>query len=119
MKSLKDDIKIAVDMWEQIKWDWVKQKDPEPLSYYKRKFLERLDYKDEWLNDCLLCEYYSYYADDTLRPHLPCTQCSLRNCNEIGSPYNIVSRYETYSIEERMSACDEIIAAIKELDDDN
>lgn len=119
--------KIAIEMWEyildQIALDLLSTRDISLLHEIKRAWL-RLHYpelEDKWWCDCWFCQYFqqeheSSPAEDDVKQSLS-WKCPL-NCNKDNYCwgncilYQVVVRRNS-SKEQRLEACDKIIAALK------
>lgn len=95
---------IAVQMWESIRDNWLKNSRYVNLSMYKHVYLKDTPFKGKWNSDCLLCEYYNN----------DCSHCPLQNCEYHGTTYNRVHN-RLLPMQDRIDACNKIIESIKNI----
>ena len=102
--------RLAIKMWEGIRDSLAdKPKDVSNFDFivtYKDLFCKL--FKLRWNSHCWFCAYIrrrSIYA---------CSKCPLKSCFTAGSYYEIIMDvYNRHSVQERVDACNKIIAALK------
>lgn len=112
--------KLAIKMWEEVKKqlpEWYEENQGDivaDLKYFKATFCFQNNLR--WKYNCWFCQYIRLEQNKSTEwnKHLECTKCPLRSCNH-RNPLTAWARLvdEDNSLEIRIAACDEIIAALK------
>lgn len=100
--------RLAIKMWEGIR-DSLADKPKDVSNFYfvttYKRFFCRL-YNLKWDSCCWFCQY--------IRKKYLCKRCPLKYCFKDDSYYQIaMDIYDLHTVQERVDACSEIIAALK------
>ena len=110
---------LAIGMWLYIKQRIMFSEQPE-ITSIKREYMLKHHASTMWQNFCILCD--KHVRD--------CSSCPLGSCNRNRkTPWAVVTNYvhnlddgtyyRSFTLEERLDACDKIIEAIeKDIPDD-
>lgn len=109
---------LAIGMWLYIKLRIICN-DRSDITTFKREYIAKHHIASKWQHYCILCE-----------KHAECSSCPLVSCNRnTKTLWAVVTNYvhnlddgtyeRSFTLEERLDACDKIIEAIeKDIPDD-